>query len=473
MSDERERDDLEGDLDEHLRVDQEAASTSRSPRGRAGTVALVGRPNAGKSTLMNRLLAEKVSIVSDKPQTTRHRLVGILTDERGQMVFYDTPGVHRPLHQMNRQMLQHAVDALTDADVVCLLVDLRQPFGAGDKHMLELLERTDRPKVLALNKVDLVKKPEVLPRIAQYAATGQFTEMVPISAKTGDGCDELLDVLWKLLPEGAPLYDPELLTIHPERFLAAERIREKVLEKTHEELPFATAVVIERWEDDDERDLARIYATILVDRPGQKKILVGKAGSMIKAIGTAARLDLEEFLERRVYLDLQVRLEPGWRENRRILADLDRDADVDFGAGVGVVGGGGRRRRTKTTKTLERGGTMRHLTILIAGVALAVTAQQGAALPYCQDNCHGPYPVGCVTLECRMQYAPECDDACLICSGSTTEDDPWGSHGVCDDPLVSTYGANGCTCRSSSASLGYDELLRVAGADACSESMVP
>ena len=277
---------------------------------KSGTVALVGRPNAGKSTLMNRLLEEKLAIVSDKPQTTRHRIVGILSGERGQMVFYDTPGIHRPLHRLNRQMVRYALDAMNDADVVCLLVDVSEKFGKGDAYMLDLAGKAEGPRVLVLNKVDRVKKPDLLPRIEQYAKTGLFEEIVPISAKTGENCDRLLDVLWDLLPEGEPMFDPELLTIHPERFLVAERIREKVLELTTEELPFSTAVVLERWEEDEEKDLVRIYASILVDRPGQKKIVVGHQGQMIKAIGTAARLDLEEFLGRRVYLDLNVRVEP-------------------------------------------------------------------------------------------------------------------------------------------------------------------
>jgi len=301
---------------------------------KAGTVALVGRPNAGKSTLMNRLLAEKVAIVSDKPQTTRHRLVGILTEPRGQMVFYDTPGIHKPLHRLNRQMLRHAMAALNDADVVCLLVDASERFGAGDAYILELVGKAERPKVLALNKIDRVRKPDLLPLLGRYGESGLFTELVPISALTGDGGDRLLDVLWGLLPEGAPLYDPELLTIHPERFLAAERIREKVLERTRDELPFATAVQIDRWEEEEGTPgLVKIFASILVDRPGQKKILVGKGGSAIKDIGTAARLDLEEFLEKRVYLDLHVRLEPGWREDRGVLAALDRDVDLSGGEG--------------------------------------------------------------------------------------------------------------------------------------------
>jgi GTPase len=297
---------------------------------KAGTVAFVGRPNAGKSTLMNHLLAEKLAIVSDKPQTTRHRIVGILSGEQGQMVFYDTPGIHRPLHRLNRQMVRYALDAMNEADVVCLLTDVSEKFGKGEAYMLDLAGKAEGPRVLALNKIDRVKKPDLLPRIEHYAKTGLFEEIVPLSAKTGLNCDRLLEVLWNLLPEGEPMFDPELLTIHPERFLVAERIREKVLGLTTEELPFTTAVVIERWEEDKEKDLVRLYATILVERPGQKKIVVGHQGQMIKAIGTAARHDLEEFLGRRVYLDLHVRVEPDWRENRAVLQALDRDVDVDL-----------------------------------------------------------------------------------------------------------------------------------------------
>jgi GTPase len=298
---------------------------AEKPPTRYGTVALVGRPNSGKSTLLNRLLAEKLAIVSEKPQTTRHRIVGILTEPRGQVVFFDTPGIHRPLHRMNRKMLQEAESALQGADVVCLLVDVAEPFGKGDEHMLGMMEHVKAPRLLLLNKIDLVKKSRLLPLIAQYAERGFFEEIVPISAATGDGAERILDLIFARLPEGAPLYDPELLTVHPERFLVAERIREKVLEQTSQEVPFATAVMIERWEDDPETGLTRIWASILVEREGQKKILVGARGQRVKEIGTAARLDLEQFLERRVFLQLHVRVEDHWRENERILAELDRE----------------------------------------------------------------------------------------------------------------------------------------------------
>lgn len=298
---------------------------------RCGTVALVGRPNAGKSTLMNQLLGEKVAIVSNKPQTTRHRMVGILSNDRGQMVFYDTPGVHRPLHRMNRAMMGHALDSLDGADVVCLLVDASQGFGAGDQYLLDLMARAKGPKLAVLNKIDLIAKPKLLPLMERYGATGLFEELLPVSALKDQGTEPLLEALWQRLPEGPPLYDPELLTVHPERFLVAERIREKVLEQSRDEIPFSSAVLLERWEEDEAKGLVRIYATILVERPGQKKILIGRQGSRIKSIGTAARKDLEEYLGQRVYLDLQVRLEPGWRESQQLLADLERDLHTRLG----------------------------------------------------------------------------------------------------------------------------------------------
>ena len=292
---------------------------------KAGTVALVGRPNAGKSTLSNRLLGERLSIVSDKPQTTRHRIVGILTRDEGQIVFYDTPGIHRPMHRMNREMVREAADALGEADIVCLLTDISQPFGKGEAFLLDLVAKAKQPKIALLNKIDLVKKNKLLPILERYGKEGIFDAVIPISAETGDGCDNLLRELWKLLPDGEPLYDPELLTIHPERFLVAERIREKILRETRHELPFSTAVLLERWEDPGPDKALRIHAALIVEREGQKKILIGHQGEMVKTIGTAARHDLEEFLGRKVFLDLRVRTEEDWRENPRIIADIKRD----------------------------------------------------------------------------------------------------------------------------------------------------
>ncbi len=290
---------------------------------RTGSIALVGRPNAGKSTLMNRWLGEKLAIVSDKPQTTRHRLIGLLTDADGQVIFLDTPGIHKPLHHLNERMMWHAEEAMREADVLCLLVDASTRFGSGDAYLLERIREREQPAFVALNKVDRVKKSALLPRIERYAEGDRFEAIVPISALTGDGCDHLLELLRARLPEGPPIHPADLLTPQPERYMVAERIREQVLQQTRDELPFTTAVQIDRWEDKGERVV--LYATILVERSGQKKILVGRGGSRIKSIGTAARKELEALLDRPVYLDLRVRHQADWREDRRLLARLESD----------------------------------------------------------------------------------------------------------------------------------------------------
>ena len=317
---------------DHESDDGEMEALERRLRARflgpykTGTVALVGRPNAGKSTLMNRMLGEKLAIVSDKPQTTRHRLIGILTTDRGQIVFHDTPGLHRPLHRLNRRMVHAASAALKEADVVCLIRDVSVPFGKGDAYALDLVggaAATDpeRPMLCLLNKIDQVSKPKLLPEIERYAGRGVFEEIVPISALTGDGVEQVVELLWRRLPAGEPQHDPELLTVHTERFLVAELIREKVLEQTRDELPFTTAVVIEAWEDGETR--TDLLAHILVDRDSHKGIVIGRGGKRIKEIGTAARRDLEDFLGRRVYLELRVRTHPGWREDAAVLGRLE------------------------------------------------------------------------------------------------------------------------------------------------------
>ncbi len=292
---------------------------------KSGTVALLGRPNAGKSTLLNRILGEKLAIVSDKPQTTRHRLIGVLTTSRGQMALHDTPGLHRPLHRLNRRMVHAASAALDEADVACLLRDASTPFGRGEAFALDLLAaaaaKRKRPMLCLLNKIDRVAKRRLLPEIERYAARGLFVEIVPISALAGDGVDLLLDILWRLLPAGEPVHDPRLLTVHTERFLVAELIREKVLDQTRAELPYTTAVLIDAWEDADERTDLR--ASILVDKRSHKGIVIGRGGARIKRIGTAARHDLEDFLGTAVYLELDVRVQSGWREDSAVLSRLE------------------------------------------------------------------------------------------------------------------------------------------------------
>jgi len=289
---------------------------------KAGFVSLVGLPNAGKSTLLNRLVGTKLAIVSDKPQTTRTRILGVRTSEEAQIVFVDTPGVHRPLHRMNVRMLDAAREAMRDVDVVGMVLDASQRPGRGQQHLLSLIEAAPLPAVAVLNKVDLVSKPALLPLMERVAAVRDFAAIVPVSALTGDGIDRLERVLLDLLPEGEPLYPPDYLTDQPARVLAAEMIREQVLQHTHAELPFATAVMVDKFEEPDENGLMRLYCTILVDRPSQKPILLGRGGEMIRTIGTAARQELERFFDRRVYLDLHVKVKSDWREDERVLNDL-------------------------------------------------------------------------------------------------------------------------------------------------------
>jgi len=292
---------------------------------KSGFVSLVGRPNAGKSTLLNRLVGEKLAIVSDKPQTTRTRILGVRTYRDAQVVFLDTPGIHRPLHRMNVRMVDTAVRAMHGVNLVGLVVDATEPPGKGDAFVLELVRTSSAPVLLLLNKVDLVRKPRLLPMIDRSRTLGAFVEIIPLSAATGENVDRLERVIIDRLLEGEPLYPADYLTDQPERVLAAEMVREQVLGLTRAEIPFASAVVIDRFEEaaaSRSGSLLKIYASILVDRESQKPIVVGKGGEMIKQIGTAARRELERFFAARVFLDLRVRVKEAWREDDRILAEL-------------------------------------------------------------------------------------------------------------------------------------------------------
>jgi GTP-binding protein Era len=290
---------------------------------KAGFVALVGRPNAGKSTLLNRLIGEKVAIVSDKPQTTRHRIVGVHNLPGGQIVFVDTPGIHKPLHRMNRRMVDAAIDALKQADVVVLVVDATGKAGGGDAFVVDLLKHARVEPILALNKVDRVEKARLLPLIEHYALALTCRAIIPISALKGEGVELLEAEVLSVLPEGEPLYADDYLTDQTERSLAAELIREKVLIHTRDELPFTTAVVIDQFEEPKAgSSLTKIYASILVEHDSQKPIVIGKGGDMIKRIGTEARHDLERLLDGRVHLDLHVKVREDWRDDERLLDDL-------------------------------------------------------------------------------------------------------------------------------------------------------
>jgi GTPase len=286
---------------------------------KAGFVSLVGLPNAGKSTLLNRLVGTKLAIVSDKPQTTRNRILGVRNYPGGQVVYLDTPGIHRPVHRMNIRMLDAALDAMRDADVVGIVLDVTQKPGGGQRHLIELIKKQDRPVLLILNKIDLVAKRKLLPIIDEWQHVREFAAIVPVSAMTGDGVEALEQAVLDHLPEGEALYPDDYLTDQPERFFAAEIVREQVLRYTHAELPFSTAVVVDQFEEPDERGLLRLYCSILVERDSQKPIVIGRGGEMIRAIGTAARLELERFFDTRVFLDLHVKVKGEWREDDRLL----------------------------------------------------------------------------------------------------------------------------------------------------------
>jgi len=290
---------------------------------KSGFVSFIGRPNAGKSTLLNRLVGTKLAIVSDKPQTTRTRILGVKNYPDAQVVFLDTPGIHRPLHRMNVRMMHTAVETMREVDVLGLVVDAAEPPGKGDRFVVDLIKDVKVPVVLILNKIDLIKKTRLLPIIERYAKEDRFAEFVPISASTGDNIERLERVLIDRLPEGQALYPADYLTDQPERFLAAEIVREKLLQFTHAEIPFSSAVVIDRFEEPSGKSgVLRLFCTIVVDRESQKPIVVGRAGEMIKKIGTAAREELEQFFSTKVYVDLHVRVKSEWREDDRVLSEI-------------------------------------------------------------------------------------------------------------------------------------------------------
>jgi GTP-binding protein Era len=289
---------------------------------KSGYVSLIGRPNAGKSTLLNTMVGAKVAIVSDKPQTTRGRILGVKNYPDGQIVFVDTPGIHRPLHRLNVRMVDAAVETLREVDVVALIFDASTKPGHGDEFVSALLEKVRNPVVLVLNKIDLVQKAKLLPLIERVQKWREFAAIVPVSAQTGDGVDRLERVLLEQLPEGDSLYPEDYLTDQPERTLVAETVREKILKHTRAELPFSTAVVVDKFDEEERERMLRLYCTIFVEHDSQKAIVIGRGGEMIKRIGTEARKDLEETFETRVFLDLRVKVNPDWRNDDRALDDL-------------------------------------------------------------------------------------------------------------------------------------------------------
>jgi GTP-binding protein Era len=288
---------------------------------RAGFVAIVGRPNAGKSTLLNHLVGQKIAIVTSKPQTTRNRIQGIVTQKRGQIVFIDTPGLHDPDSALGRQMMHEVAAAIEGIDALLLIVDATRVSPHTDPMLIEKAQRFPGKTILVLNKVDTVPKPKLLPLIDRFGKEFDFAAIVPVSALKGTGCDALMDEIFRHLPESQPYFPEDQITDQPERFLAAEIIREKAIRALHHELPYAVAVFVDKFEESPR--LLRIEATLNVERDTQKKILIGHKGAMLKKIGTEARKELESLLGTKVFLGLFVKVAPDWRSNPQRVRELD------------------------------------------------------------------------------------------------------------------------------------------------------
>ena len=285
----------------------------------SGFISIIGRPNVGKSTLLNALLGEKIAIISNKPQTTRNRILGIVNPPNAQMVFMDTPGIHKPMHKMNEVMVETALQTYNEVDVILMLVEATEQPGGGDRFIIETLADVKTPVFLLINKVDLIKKEALLPLIQAYSGLYKFAEIIPVSALKKD-LGGLIETILKRLPTGPKYFPDDQLTDQPERFIVSEMIREKVFELTKEEIPYSSAVVIEEMKEEPE--ITRITAIIYVERDSQKGILIGKGGGMLKQIGTLARHDAEKLLNTKIFLQLWVKVKKGWREDERSLKNF-------------------------------------------------------------------------------------------------------------------------------------------------------
>lgn len=293
---------------------------------KVGYVALIGRPNVGKSTLLNHLLGQKVAIISDKPQTTRISILGIKTSDQGQIIFIDNPGIHKPLHRLNRRMMNFVYSALETADLLCLMVDATQKFGHGDEFVIETLEKINTPLFLLINKIDKISKEKVLPLIDHYKDLLPFRQIIPVSALKGTNLDLLEDLIYKELPSAEKIYSGNEISTQSQRFQLSEIIREKVLNHMEQELPYVTAVIINRMEerepspgDEDKNPVRYIRASIIVERESHKKIILGRRGRMIKTIGSEARKEIEKIFDTRIYLDLRVQVKSKWRDAPDVL----------------------------------------------------------------------------------------------------------------------------------------------------------
>jgi GTP-binding protein Era len=289
---------------------------------KSGFIGIIGRPNVGKSTLLNVIIGEKIAITTHKPQTTRNRIMGIKNIESGQLIFLDTPGIHKATTPLNQFMVATATDTFRSADILLLLVEAAEGVHRDDQLIIDSLKNVRLPVILLINKIDLVRMNNILPFIDQLQRLFPFSEIIPISALTGDGISILIEQIWKLLPEGPRYFPDDVMTDRTERFIAAEIIREKIILFTHQEIPYTTAVVVDSFKEDEEKNLIRIQATINVAKDSQKGILIGKKGAMLKEIGTRARLDMEKFFASKIYLELFVRVSKDWTHDARMLKEF-------------------------------------------------------------------------------------------------------------------------------------------------------
>ncbi|MEA3466573.1 MAG: GTPase Era [Thermodesulfobacteriota bacterium] len=289
---------------------------------KSGFVSIVGRPNVGKSTLLNQVLGQKIAITANKPQTTRNRILGIHTTDAAQVLFLDTPGIHKATGKLNKYMVDQALAACRGVDAVLFLVEATNRIGGGDDYILDLLAESELPILLVINKVDLVVKDKLLPLIQTYADKFPFREIFPISASTGEGVERLVSVVTRILPEGPMYYPEDMVTDQPERFIVAEMIREQILYRTHQEVPYGVAVEVETFEERPGKNLVAIQAVIYVGREPHKRILVGKGGSMIRTLGRESRLEIERFLGTKVYLELFVKVKKNWMDSDRMLREF-------------------------------------------------------------------------------------------------------------------------------------------------------
>ena len=296
---------------------------NNSTKFKSGFVVIVGRPNVGKSTFLNRVLKQKIAIISDKPQTTRNKIQGVITDDDSQIVFIDTPGIHKPKHELGKFMTDLALGTLNEVDMIMFMAPADEKIGPGDRFIIEHLKRVKRPVLLVINKIDTIKKDELIDVIANFKQEHNFDGVIPISATTGENVDTILTVVKDNLEEGPQFYPTDFITDHPERFIISELIREKVLHLTHEEIPHSVAVIIDEiYRDEAKEDLINVAATIIVERKSQKGILIGKQGKMLKDIGTLARKDIVNLLGSKIYLELWVKVQKDWRNKKIHLTDF-------------------------------------------------------------------------------------------------------------------------------------------------------